>query len=377
MRSFSRLCVLLLAAFMGLGPSWARAEITFAVASPLSGQDAAFGEQVRQGAEAAIAFLNEKGGVLGQKIKLLTRDDVCDPRQAVAVANELVGGRTVVVIGHACSGAAIPASKVYNEEGVLMITPSATNPILTSQGFDTVFRVCGRDDQQGAIVGDFMAKRWPKGPLAVVHDRSGYGQGIAEEVKKTLKRHGITPKIDESIARGERDYGALVSRLKQEKIAALFYGGYYGEAGLILRQMRAQKLDTVLVGGDGLLSTDFWSIAGNAAEGALMSFNPDPRERPEAVEAVKRLRAKGYEPDGYTLYSWAAVEIAAEALRRANSTALEKVKAALRGGSFATVIGPIAFDAQGDVTRPDYILYRWTKGTYVPLEKAGRANGKD
>jgi branched-chain amino acid transport system substrate-binding protein len=323
---------------------------------------------MQRGAEAAVEAINEAGGVLGQKLKLILKDDACDPKQAVAVANELSGEDVFGVIGHMCSGSAIPASKTYNEEGILMISPSATSPALTDQGFDNIFRTCGRDEQQGQIVAAFIAKRFPGKAIALVHDKTAYGQGLAAEVRKELGKLGLHEKIYESISRGERDYGSLVSKLKEHNIDVLFFGGYHTEAGLIVRQMRDQGLKTAFIGDDDLTTREFWSITGDAGEGSFMSFNTDPRAKPEAAEAVKRLRASGFDPEGTTLYTYAAAQVMVEGIKRAGSLDLKKVIAALHEGNYPTVIGSIAFDRKGDVTKPDYIIYQWTKGLYTPVE---------
>jgi branched-chain amino acid transport system substrate-binding protein len=346
------------------------ADINITAVAPMTGQDAMTGEQMQRGAEAAVEAINASGGgVLGQKLDLTIKDDACDPKQAVAVANELSGSNTLAVIGHGCSGSAIPASKVYNEEDILMISPSATSPLLTDQGFDNIFRTCGRDDQQGDVVAHFIAEKYPGKNVAIVQDKTAYGQGLADQVRKTLNALGIEEKMYESVNRGERDYSSLLSKLKENRIDVLFYGGYHTEAGLIVRQMRDQGMSTIFIGDDDLTTKEFWSITGNAGEGAFMSFNTDPRKKPQAAEAVKYIRARGFDPEGITLYTYAAVQIVAEAIRRAGSADVKKIIAVMHDGSYPTVIGDISFDSRGDVTKPDYIIYRWTKGAYVPVEE--------
>ena len=347
----------------------AHADINLAAVGPMTGQDATTGEQMQRGAEAAVAAINASGGVLGQKLRLVVKDDACDPKQAVAIANELSGEGTFAVIGHMCSGSAIPASKVYSEEGIIEISPSATSPLLTEQGYDNVFRTCGRDDQQGDIVAQFIAAKYPKKNIAIVQDKTAYGQGLAEQVQKTLHKLGIEEQMYESVSRGERDYSSLLSKLKENHIDVIFYGGYHTEAGLIVRQMRDQGMTTVFIGDDDLVTKEFWSITGDAGEGAFMSFNSDPRQKPEAADAVKHIRAQGFDPEGNTLYAYAAVQIIADGIKRAGSVDLKKTIAALHEGSYGTVIGDISFDAKGDVTKPDYIIYRWTKGNYSPFEE--------
>jgi branched-chain amino acid transport system substrate-binding protein len=345
----------------------ARADINIAAVGPITGQDATTGEQMQHGAEAAVEEINSHGGVLGQKLHLITKDDACDPKQSVAVANELGGENIFGVVGPMCSGSAIPASKVYNEEGIIMISASATNPLLTEQGFTNVFRTCGRDDQQGDAIAAFIAKHYQDKNIAIVQDKTAYGQGLADQVQKTLNKLGVHEKLYESISRGERDYSSLLSKLKQNHIDVLFYGGYHTESGLIVRQMRDQGMKTVFVGDDDLTTKEFWSITGDAGEGAFMSFNTDPRTKPEAADAVKRIRESGFDPEGNTLYTYAAVQALAEAIRRAGTVEFDKTVAALHKDSYPTVIGDISFDAKGDVTKPDYIIYRWTNGNYLPV----------
>lgn len=348
-----------------VSPAWA--DITLVAQGPITGQDAPTGEQMQRGAEAAVTSINEAGGVLGQKLVLLVKDDACDPKQAVAVANEVSGSNVFGVVGPMCSGAAIPAAKIYNEENIPMISASATSPSLTEQGFSNVFRTCGRDDQQGAVISELIQKKYPGKKVAIVQDKTAYGQGLADVVKKDLNEKGIQESLYDSISRGERDYSTLISKLKQNNIDVMFFGGYHTEAGLIVRQMRDQGLKTVFIGDDDMTTREFWSITGDAGEGAMMSFNPDPRLRPEAADAVKHIKASGFDPEGTTLYSYAAVQVLVEALRRAGVVDQAKVIAALHQGSYPTVIGSITFDKKGDVTRPDYIIYQWTKGSYQPL----------
>lgn len=351
-----------------LGASPASADISIAAVGPLTGQDAPTGEQMQRGAEAAVAAINDAGGVLGQKLVLVIKDDACDPKQAVAVANEISGSSVFAVVGPMCSGAAIPVTKVFNEENIPMVSPSATSPSLTEFGFDNVFRTCGRDDQQGAVIAELIGKKYKGRNVAIIQDKTAYGQGLADVVQKDLNKAGIHEKLYESISRGERDYATLISKLKQNDIGVVFFGGYHTEAGLIVRQMRDQGVKAAFIGDDDLTTREFWSITGDAGEGAMMSFNSDPRVKPEAADAVKHIKASGFDPEGTTLYTYAAVQVLAEALKRAGTVDRAKVIAALHEGSYATVVGPLAFDHKGDVTTPDYIIYQWTKGNYMPLE---------
>ena len=179
----------LLLSFIAAG---ARAELVIAVAGPMTGQYAAFGEQLRRGAEMAVADLNARGGVLGRKLRLEVADDACDPKQAVAVANQLANKGAVFVDGHYCSGSSIPASDVYREEGILQVSPASTNPQLTDRGYPNVFRTCGRDDQQGIVAGDYIADHFKDVNVAILHDKTAYGQGVAEEFRRKAAQNGAT-----------------------------------------------------------------------------------------------------------------------------------------------------------------------------------------
>jgi len=343
----------------------ARADITIGVAGPFTGANAEFGEQMKRGAAQAVADIDAAGGVLGQKLVMREADDACDPKQAVSIANRMASEGVKFVVGHFCSGASIPASQVYHEEGVMMITPSSTNPALTDAGFGNVFRTCGRDDQQGAVDGNYILAHFKGEKVAVMHDNSTAGRGQAEQVKKTLNEGGVKEVLFDSYVPGERDYSALVSKLKQLGVQVLFLGGYVTESGLITRQLKEQGANVQVMSGDAMASFEFSSIAGPAAGGVLFSFNPDPRKRPQAAKPIAELRKAGYEPEGYTLYSYAAVQVIAEGIKRAGAADPAKAEQAVRQSPVDTVIGPIGFDAKGDVTGNTYVLYRWKDGKYA------------
>ena len=346
----------------------ARADIEIATAGPITGQYATFGAQMKAGAEQAVADINAAGGVLGQKLVLTVGDDACDPKQAVAVANQMVNKGVVFMAGHFCSGSSIPASKVYEEEGILQISPASTNPALTEEGGDNVFRVCGRDDQQGRVAGAFLAETFADRNIAIVHDKTAYGKGLADETRKALNAAGMTESLYEAYTAGEKDYSALVSKLKQNDIDVLYVGGYHTEAGLMARQMREQGMATQLVSGDALVTDEYWSITGAAGEGTLMTFSPDPRKNPAATPVVKAFRDRGVEPEGYVLYTYGAIQAFAQAAEAAGSTDLDGLIEALRAGSFDTVLGTIGFDMAGDVTAPGYVFYEWKDGAYDYLD---------
>ncbi len=345
--------------------SAALADIVIATAGPMTGQYASFGEQMKAGAEQAVADINAAGGINGEKLVLEIGDDACDPKQAVAVANQMVGKGVVFMAGHFCSGSSIPASAVYAEEGIIQISPASTNPKFTDErpGPGT-FRVCGRDDQQGQVAGEYLAKNFGDKNIAIINDKTAYGKGLADETQKYMEAAGKKPTLVESYTAGEKDYTALVSKLKQENIGVLYVGGYHTEAGLMVRQMRDQGMDTILVSGDALVTDEYWAITGDQGEGTLMTFSPDPRKNEVAAPVVAEFKEKGIEPEGYVLYTYAAVQAWADAVKAAGSTDYDAVIAALDEGTFKTVLGDLSFDDKGDVTLPGYVFYEWSKGKY-------------
>lgn len=353
---------------LALAGSAAAQDITIGVVGPLTGQYASFGKQLKDGAELAVADINAAGGVLGKKIKLEIGDDACDPKQARAVAEKMAGAKVPFVAGHFCSSSSIPASDAYLEGNVLQITPASTNPKFTDRNMWNTFRVCGRDDQQGAVAGAYLAKNYKGKNIAVLHDKSTYGKGLADETKKALNKAGGKEKMYEAYTQGDKDFNALVSKMKAANIDVVYIGGYHTEAGLILRQMRAQGMKAQLISGDALVTNEFWSITGAEGTGVLMTFGPDPRKKPTAKAVVEKFKAKNIDPEGYTLYSYAAVQIWVQAVKKANTTDPKKVAETIRAGKWSTVLGPISYDKKGDITALDYVFYVWKKdGTYSEL----------
>lgn len=355
-------------ALIALSLTSAQAEILIAVAGPLSGQNLSLGEQAQRGAQMAVVDLNARGGVRGQRLRLLVGDDACDPEQAVAVAQKLVADGVVFVAGHICSHSSIPASKVYEEEGILMISPASTNPRLTDEGGANIFRVSGRDDQQGKVAGNYLADEWDNKKIAILHDRTTYGKGLADETRKQLNKRGVTEATYLDYAAGDSDYSRLVSKLGSASIDVMYLGGYAGEAGLIVREAYNQGLNLQLVGGDSLTTEEFWLIAGPAGEGTLVTFGADPRMNPRAAAVVSRFRAQNFEPEGYTLHTYGAIQAWAQAVEKAGTLEITAVSKALQVHKFDTVLGEIGFDQNGDISARSYVWYRWTNGNYVPVE---------
>ncbi|MGE0011939.1 MAG: branched-chain amino acid ABC transporter substrate-binding protein [Azoarcus sp.] len=341
----------------------ALADLTVAIAGPMSGQYASAGDQIRKGAEMAIADINARGGVLGEKLKLEIGDDACDPKQAVSVANTMVNRNIVFMHGHWCSSSTIPASDVYNESDILMATVS-TNPQVTERGLKNVFRIMGRDDQQGLVAGDYLATRFKGKKIAVLDDKSAYGKGLADEIAKAMTAKGAEPVMRESITAGEKDYSGIVTKLKQAGVEVLAYGGYHTEVALILRQAQQIGLQLTVMGGDTMTNSELVTAAGAASDNVMFTFSPDPRKNPTAAPIVEKFRAAKIEPEGYVMYAYAAMQLFEQTANQAKSTKYSALEKTMRNGTFKTVIGDLSFDAKGDQKAPGFVVYQWKDGKY-------------
>ena len=350
-------------AALGLASQPALAELPVAIAGPMSGQYASAGDQIRKGAEMAIADINARGGVLGEKLVLEVGDDACDPKQAVSVANTMVNKEIVFMHGHWCSSSTIPASDVYYEADIPMATVS-TNPQVTERGLENIFRIMGRDDQQGMVAGTYLADHFKGKKIAVVDDKSAYGKGLADEIAKAMTARGAEPALRESITAGEKDYSGLVTKLKRDGVEVMAYGGYHTEVALILRQAQQAGLDLMVMGGDTMTNSELVTAAGPAADKVLFTFSPDPRKNASAAPVVEKFRAAKIEPEGYVLYAYAAMQLFEQAATAAGSTDYDALQKAMREGSFDTVIGNLSFDAKGDQKAPGFVVYQWQGGQY-------------
>jgi branched-chain amino acid transport system substrate-binding protein len=340
----------------------AQAQVKFGVGGPITGPSAATGAQMKNGVDQAAKDINAAGGILSEKIAVEYGDDVSDPKQGVSVANKFAADGVKFVIGHYNSGVTIPSSEVYQENAILQITPASTNPTVTERKMWNIFRVCGRDDQQGKVAGDYILKHFKGKKVAVVHDKTTYGKGLADETKKTINAGGMKEVLYEGINTGEKDYSALVSKIKQSGADLVYFGGLYTEGGLIVRQMRDQGVKAPLMGGDGITSDEFAAVGGPGVEGTLMTYGPDPRNKPEAKSIVEEFRAAKFEPEAYTLYSYAGVQVIKQAAEAAKSLDPKKVAEKMHSGmKFKTVLGDLSFDKKGDITKLDYVMYLWKK----------------
>jgi len=338
--------------------------IKIGAAGPMTGDQSKMGIDLRNGVQLAVDEWNAKGGVLGRRIALLAEDDQHDPKQAVSVANKFANSGVVGVIGHWNSSASIPASAVYHQANIIMITPASTNPQLTEQGFSNVFRVCGRDDQQGPLAARFVRERFPTGAIVVLHDKTTYGQGLAEEFQKSL---GDGPRIvyTTGVTQGDKDFRAVLTTVKSKHPDLIFFGGIYPEAGLLVRQAKELGLTAPFMSGDGTYDQKFPEIAGAAADGTYLTFGPDPADFPRA-QAFLAAYHQRFGPHGpYSIYAYDAANILLTAIAQAGGTNGTKVAETIKGLSYNGAQGEIRFDAKGDVLNAPYIVWVVKNGGFV------------
>ncbi len=353
------------------GFAWA--EVRVGLAMPLTGSNAVYGALAKMGAEAAVADINHNGGIMGQPVRLIIMDDASDPKQGVSVANKLALEGVHFVIGGYTSSVAIPASPIY-EEGNIIFMANATHAQFTERGLWNVFRLIGRDDQQALVAGNYLATHFKNKRIGIVHDRSPYGKGLATEVAQVMGRHGMQPVFYDGINPGEKDFSALVSRLKTFHVDLVYYGGFQMEASLIIRQMREQQLKATLMSGDGLVSQEFAAITGPAVEGTLITFLQKPQNIVESLPSLKALQKQGLVLEPQTLFTYGALQVFKEAAERAQSLDTQKIAAIMHSGHvFHTVVGALSYDSKGDLNNPLFAVHKWSKGqepgtfAYLPV----------
>lgn len=346
--------------------------VKIAIAGPFTGANAAFGDQLWIGAVAAAEHINANGGVNGKPIQLIKGDDACEPKQAVAVANRLADQEKVAgVVGHFCSSSHIPATEIYDEADVLSMACGATNPVITERNMPAVTRIVGRDDQQALVIGDFIVNDLKAKRIAVIHDKDTYGRGLADATRKAVEDAGVEVAVFDGVNRGERDYNALVTRMRSADVDAVFFGGLHGEAGTLVRQMREQGMQQPFVSDDGIVDPAFVTAAGGPqyASGVYMTFPQDPRNMDTSKDVVAKLTAEGKKSDGFTLYAYAGVQALAAALEGTNSTSGTELADWLKANQVQTVLGPKEWDSKGDLKVANYVMYQWDdNGGYAELK---------
>ncbi|KDF11717.1 Leu/Ile/Val-binding protein [Citrobacter sp. MGH 55] len=336
----------------------AQADIKVAVVGAMSGPVAQYGDQEFTGAEQAVADINAKGGIKGEKLQIVKYDDACDPKQAVAVANKVINDGIKYVIGHLCSSSTQPASDIYEDEGILMITPAATAPELTSRGYKLVLRTTGLDSDQGPTAAKYILEKVKPQRIAIVHDKQQYGEGLARAVQENLKKGNANVVFFDGITAGEKDFSTLVARLKKENIDFVYYGGYHPEMGQILRQARAAGLKTQFMGPEGVANVSLSNIAGESAEGLLVTKPKNYDQVPANKPIVDAIKAKKQDPSGAFVWTtYAALQSLQAGLNQSADPA--EIATWLKANSVDTVMGPLSWDEKGDLKGFEFGVFDW------------------
>ncbi|WP_048306588.1 branched-chain amino acid ABC transporter substrate-binding protein [Halomonas sp. PR-M31] len=360
MKNTIRKSLLAVAVGAGMSSLAAQADITIGLAGPVTGPLAQYGDMQFTGAEMAIERINEQGGVNGEQLKGVKYDDACDPKQAVAVANQIVNDGVQFVVGHLCSSATQPASDIYAEEGILMITAASTSPAITEAGYETVFRTIGLDSMQGPVAGQYVAEQAKPENMAIIHDKQQYGEGIASGVRDTVEEAGVNVVLFEGITAGDKDFSSLISKLKRENVDFVYYGGYHPELGLLLRQSRELGFDAQFMGPEGVGNPDISKIAGEASEGLLVTLPQAFETDPANADLVKAFEAKNQDPSGpFVMPAYSAVYLMAEGMKETESTDPYEVADYLHENTFDTPIGEVKYDEKGDLEEFNFVVYNW------------------
>jgi len=336
----------------------AYADITIGYIGPATGPVAAYGIQASNGVMAAVRDINKNGGINGQKLVLKMFDDAADPKQGVSVANQLAGEGILYVVGPVTSNSALPVSNVLSENGILMVTPSSTTPELSARGLWNIFRTIGRDDQQASYAAEYVLKHLRGKRIAILHDKATYGKGLADAFRSVLNKNDIDEVYYGSINPGEKDYGVIINRLKSAKADYVYFGGYHPEAGLLLRQMREQSLPAVMIGGDGLNTSELVAIAADAAEGTMFTSPVDHSDDPVAKASFNVLAQDKIPAEAFTIGGYAAVQVVAYGISKAeDADDPEEVARIIKSGeAIPTILGHITYGERGDMTSKVFSL---------------------
>ncbi|NYT77403.1 high-affinity branched-chain amino acid ABC transporter substrate-binding protein [Alcaligenaceae bacterium] len=330
------------------------------IPQPMTGPATQYGDQIQAGALTAIDAMNAAGGIKGMQIEPLLIDDGCEPKQAVPAANRVINAGAKFAIAHACSGTTVPAVNVYEQEGIVAITPGATSPLVT----DTIkphyfFRTIGRDDQQGPFAADYIVKQLKPQTVAILHDKQTYGSGVASQVRDSLKKSGTNVALFEGINVGDSDYSAVITKLKSLNADLIYFGGYHAELGLLLRQAREQGMATQFMGPEGVANKDLVAIAGPAVGGLLVTLPADFTKLPGNEQVLANFKKFNRSPDGaFTLTAYAAMQILADSINAVGADP-EKVADYMHSHAFDTAIGKVEYDEKGDLKQFEFAVYKW------------------
>ena len=343
--------------------------VTIAHAGPLTGSIAHLGKDDENGVRLAVDQANAQKIKIDGKllnIKFMTEDDQADPKVGTTVAQKLVDAKVVAVVGHLNSGVTIAASEIYNKAGIPVISGSATNPVLTERGLKNVFRTVGRDDQQGPALATYIANELKGKKVALIDDKTAYGEGLANEVEKKLKAGKINPIARERTTDKETDFKAILTKIKGKNPDVIFHGGMDATGGLMLKQARELGIKAVFVFGDGACTTEMTKLAGAAAEGFVCSQAGLPSEA-ASKEFLTAFNAKYGAVKQYAPYFYDGAMAMIEAMKKANSADPAKFGPEIFNVSFTGATGKVEFDAKGDRKDAEITIFKMTGGKLTPL----------
>jgi len=349
------------------------ATVKIGCVAPLTGPQAHLGKDIENGARLAVDAINATQPRLGgQPVQfvLQVEDDAADPKTATVVAQKLVDEGVKGVVGHLNSGASIPASRIYADNDIPQISPASTAVAYTHQGFKTTYRVMANDSQQGQALGRYATKIGKR--VAVIDDRTAYGQGLIDEVVKGVAAAGGEVVGREYTTDKSTDFTAILTSLKSKKPDVVVFGGMDPQAAPMIRQLRTLGMKTAFMGGDGMQSAEFLKLAGPAGEGAIGSSPGLPLAKmPGGADFSKRFNARFGKVQIYAPFAHDAAVVMIQAMLRADSTEPEKYLPELAKTRIDGVIGPIAFDDKGDLKDGPVTLYQVKKGHWEPVETVG------
>lgn len=372
MRQILRVLVALLALCASARPSLAD-DISIGVAGPMSGDLASFGEQMRRGAEMAIKHINSGGGVLGNQLSLQVGDDMCDPKQAVTVANDLVSKGAVFVDGHFCSSSSLAALEIYANRDIVMITPASGNPAITEQasqkGFTTVFRTTPSYEQEASTAGDWVVENFPGKKIAILSENTNYGQSLADEVQASIRGGKLDLEARESFPQNSKDFSSLVSQLKNDSVDVVYVAAGAAEVGALVREAREQGYSGDFISSSDIQSGEFWNASEGLGGGVKFIESESPLAIDSAKPVIDAFRAEGFEPEGFTLNSYAAVQAWAAAASKAGTVDGRSVADVLHTSTIPTVLGDLTWDSSGNVEGPGYTVFQWLDGKIAVAAK--------
>jgi branched-chain amino acid transport system substrate-binding protein len=341
-------------------------------AAPLTGPQAHLGKDNENGVRMAIDDLNAQGfSIGGQKVQfqLESEDDQADPRIATTVAQKFVDDKVSGIIGHLNSGTTIPASRIYNDAGIVEISPSATNPKYTQQGYKGAFRVMANDVQQGKVLGEFAVNDMNAKKIAIIDDRTAYGQGLADEFEKAAKAAGASIVVHEFTNDKASDFTAILTKIKGAAPDLVFYGGMDGQGAPMVKQLQTLGLKAQFLGGDGIHTAEFMKLAGAAAEGVTASLPGVPLDQmPKGADFKQKFESKYGKIQLYAPYCYDAMMVMAEAMQRANSAEPAKYLPEMAKTNYSGVTANIKFDDKGDLQGGSITVYRVVKGEWQVLK---------